>query len=94
MDLVFDIMQSLLDKKRATITTEHERRKCNYIQQCLDCRALFYSLNYNTIVGIFMFLGVSEIKRINEYYDLIHLPQNEARYAHRNIVYDNAPEEQ
>ena len=87
-------MQNLLNKKRLTITTEHDGRKCDYIQQCLDCRPLFYTLSYDTIVGIFLFLGVDNIKRINEYYDLIHLPQNEARYAHRHIIYNNMPEEQ
>ena len=88
MDLVFNIMQRLLNEKRKTITTEEEESICNTIQACLDCRTYFYRYDYKVISGMFIFLGETDNQKISAYYHLIHLPQNEAKYKYRTIVSD------
>lgn len=87
MDMIFDIIQRLLEERKKTVKTEEEQKKCTFIQQCLECRPLFYTLDYRATYGMFCFLGETDQKRINEYIGLLNLPQVRAKYAYRNIIY-------
>lgn len=89
MDLVFDVMQLMLDKKIKEISTEEDRQDCEYIQSLLDCRPMFYHISYIRIAGILSFLGVEDINRIDDMYRMIHSKENEARYASVQINYAN-----
>ena len=89
MDMIFHIIERLLEERKKTIGTEEERKKCIFIQKCLDCRPLFYTLDYRSMYGMFVFLGEPDSKRINEYIGLLNLPQLKAKYAYRHIIYED-----
>lgn len=87
MDLIFHIIERLLEERKKTISTEQEQGKCDFVQHCLDCRPLFYTLSFVAQCGMFKFLGVDDTKRINEYVAILNLPQLRAKYAYRHIIY-------
>ena len=86
MEIVFDYIQRLLDRKRNNITSEEDKKGCDFIQSLLDYKPKFYALDFHTIIGMLVFLGVEDKRMMVTTYKFLHSPELEKRYGSVEVV--------